>query len=118
MNETTKTDAAAIAGSNMLTAAFPVEDGNKLIGDFMGKNFQDPLNYMYDKDWNQLMEVIERIHLKREVKEVSIHPGRTRIWLQQSFIQSPCRPENNSITECWIACILFIKWYHCQKVVS
>lgn len=118
MNEKSNTTETAIDANRVLTAAFSVEEGNKLIGDFMGKNFKDPLNYMYDKDWNKLMEVVERIYLKREVKDVAIHPSRTRIWLQQSFIQSPCLPENNSITECWIACILFIKWYLCQKAVS
>lgn len=136
MSETTKTDTAAIAGSDMLAEALSVEDCNRIIAYFMGweKSIYENLpnkvykeNYTigisidqlnYNQDWNKLMEVVEKIHIQREVKEVSIKPGRTRIWLHQSFIQSPCLPQNNSITECWIACIKFIQWYNCQKAVS
>lgn len=96
-------------GNAMLPAA--LSEGNATIGTYMGKNFTDPLNYMYDKSWDYLMEVVEKIHLDRMVKEVSIRPGRTRIWLHGfSYIQSPCKAENNSITECWLAVVEFIKW--------
>lgn len=31
-----------------------------IIGEFMGKAFGNPLNYMYDKDWNYLMEACKK----------------------------------------------------------
>ena len=105
-------------------------EGNKLIAEFMGWQksiFENLPNKMYKEnytigkavdqfsyhiDWNELMSVVEKIHLEREVKEVVIKPGKTRIWLQQSFIESPCLPQNSSIIECWIACITFVKLHN------
>lgn len=34
--------------------------GNKIIGDYMGKCYKDPLNYMYDKSWDWLMPVVHK----------------------------------------------------------
>lgn len=111
-------------------------EGNKLIAGFMGAEWvqddykewgykietphwnklQKPEALQYHSSWDWLMPVLEKIHLKREVKEISISMGRTRIWfsdeVRKSFIQSPCLPENNSITECWLAVIDFINWYN------
>lgn len=30
------------------------------VGKFMGKKFKDPMNYMYDKDWNWLMAACKK----------------------------------------------------------
>lgn len=30
------------------------------VGKFMGKKFKDPLNYLYDKDWNWLMKACKK----------------------------------------------------------
>lgn len=38
------------------------------IGKFMGTNFKNPMNYMYDKDWNQLMPVVKKIQQLRIVE--------------------------------------------------
>lgn len=91
-----------------------VIEGNKLIRKFCEHDHL-PYKFNYHEDWNDLMPVVEKIYLLREVKEVSIRPGRTRIWLQQSYIQSPCKPENNSITECWLAVTEFVQYYNTQK---
>lgn len=111
-------------------------NGNKLIAEFMGYdlyngNFihmdsETPIGNMflqkeakYHSSWDWIMPVVEKIHINRNVKEVSIIPGRTRIWMQgrkpNTYIQSPCLLENNSITECWLAVIEFINWYNSNK---
>ena len=112
----------------MLPAALSTEYGNKLIAEFMKHLPQDEMvnekrrelgvvEKNYHTSWDWLMPVIEKIHIDRKVKEVSIRPGRTRIWLKEfSYIQSPCLPENNSITECWLAVIKFIIWHNQQGV--
>jgi len=118
----------------LLPAALSNEQGNCLIADFMGmerteKETGEPTykqeknaviwasQLMYKISWDWLMPVIEKIHIDRKVKEISIRPGRTRIWLKEySYIQSPCLPENNSITECWLAVIKFIIWHNEQGV--
>ena len=65
--------------------------------------------------WNDLMPLVEKIHILREVREILITPGKTRIWLAKgSYIQSPHKPGNNSITECWLAVVDFIQWYNSQ----
>jgi hypothetical protein len=94
-----------------------IENGNKIIADFSeyqsdwpynSKAWSDTLKYHCSWDW--LMPVVEKIHLLREVTEVSIRPGSTRIWLKKgSFIQSPIDPHNDSITECWLTVVQFIK---------
>ncbi len=38
-----------------------ISEGNSKIGKFMGKSFKDPMNYMYDKSWSELMPVWEKI---------------------------------------------------------
>jgi hypothetical protein len=92
---------------------FTVEYGNKVIGDYMGKIYEDPLNFDYDTNWNSLMVVVERIYVSSNVADFSIKPGRTRIWIKgNGFIESPRNPLNNSIIECWIACILYIDMFH------
>ena len=121
-------------------------EGNKLIAEFMGWEWHDeyvaygmvhPRGYYsgdiakdgvfgiephllkFHSSWDWLMPAVERIHINRAVKAVSIIPGKTRIWfkpdLHKSYIQSPHKPENSSITECWYAVIEFIKWYNQQK---
>ena len=42
-------------GSNTMLAA-ALSD----VGKFMGKKFKDPMNYMYDKDWNWLMKACKK----------------------------------------------------------
>jgi hypothetical protein len=37
---------------------------NKVIGEFMGKNYEDPLNYLFDLDWNHLMPVCKKLGMK------------------------------------------------------
>lgn len=37
-----------------------IEHGNRIIGDFMGKGFKNPLNYMYDIEWSWLMPAIKK----------------------------------------------------------
>lgn len=132
------TTSAGIAQNPLLPAALSTEQGNKLIAEFVGitivkRNDEDAVfmfenaafpEYFrctkyntYNSDWNLLMSVVEKIHIDRKVKEVSIRPGRARIWLKEfSYIQSPCLPENNSITECWLAVIKFIIWHNEQSV--
>lgn len=39
------------------------------IGNFMGLNFKNPMNYMYDKDWNKLIPVVKKIQQLRIVEE-------------------------------------------------
>lgn len=77
------------------------------------------LDHFYEKSWDWLMPVVEKIYLLREVKQVSITPGKTRIWfsdhIKDSYIESPLKPENNSITECFSCVVKFIKWYNQQK---
>lgn len=38
-----------------------VARNNKIIGKFMGKNYRDSLNYMYDLKWDALMPVVDKI---------------------------------------------------------
>lgn len=104
-------------------------EGNKLIIDFIGiplerngmayyihKGYYGINELLFRRSWDWLMPVVEEIHILREVKEVSISIGRTRIWLTKGgFIQSPHKPENSNITECWLAVIEFLKWYNKNK---
>jgi len=117
----------------LLPAALSTEQGNCLIADYVGAtkgrspkegefyylpnsiSTYLPRELKYSSSWDWLMPVIEKIHIDRKVSEVSIRPGRTRIWLKEhSYIESPCLPENNSITECWLAVIKFIIWHNQQ----
>ena len=99
-----------------------ITEGNKLIAlymNFKGYTSWKPNDLKYHTDWNMLMKVVEKVYLSTAVKDVCIHPGKTRIWfandIKEGFINSPCKPENSSIIECWLAIIEFIKWKNEQK---
>jgi hypothetical protein len=123
---------------NKIMSEQEILEGNNLIAKFMGikiikRNDEDAV-FMFENaafpeyfrctkyntyhlDWNMLMSVVEKIQIDRKVKEVSIRPGRTRIWLKEdSYIESPCLPQNSSITECWLGVIKFIIWHNSQSV--
>ena len=71
----------------------------------------------FHSSWDSLMPVMEKIHRNEFVKEVSIRPGRTRIWFNHprvGYMQSPHEPQNTSIQECYIVAVNFIKWYNEQ----
>lgn len=108
-----------------------INEGNKLIAGFMGghenpqhkwynviqgdKGYRMIQDFKFHSSWDWIMPVVEKIHINKLVTEVSIRPGRTRIWLKSSFIQSPMKAENNSITECWLVVVDFIKWHNEQN---
>lgn len=119
-------------------------EGNKLIAEFMGFDWQNYTKWIVDEDksyskmygnkeievpviieyleyhssWDWLMPVVEKIHLMRIVADVIITPGKTKILMQNPVgkeFSSPFKPENSSITECWICVVEFIKWYNQHK---
>ncbi len=123
----------------MLPAAFPVstEEGNAIISKFMGKKFKDPLNYMYDKSWDWLMSVVEKIEntTVKGTTWTSIDDKAKVEWQfsveiinVQCMIHRDCLPQYygtnedflklydcrnmSKIQATWLAVIEFINWYN------
>lgn len=109
-------------------------EGNKLIAEFMGMEFHTINNItgvtidgvlggleklQYHTSWDWLMPVVEKINLDRRVEEVSISMGKTRIWfkreLMKPYIQYPVNPHYDTITQCFLTAVEFIKWYNENK---
>lgn len=108
-------------------------EGNKLIAEFMGlkkqgfganEHFTDNGNRIvatsnglqYHTSWDWIMPVVEKINLDRRVEEVSVSMGKTRIWFKHEFyIQYPVNPHYNTITQCFLTVVEFIKWYNENK---
>jgi len=98
----------------------PTKEGNKLIGDFMGKDFKDPLNYMYNKSWDWLMPVVEKIEDFEidEIKAVAvdIESNECEIKDYRQFNLSFAYYEGETKIEAvWQCVIQFIQWYNQQN---
>jgi len=78
-------------------------EGNKLIGDFMGKGFKDPMNYMYDIYWDWLMPVVEKIN------SLSYNDSNNR------FQPTVERFLENDINSIWRQVVIFLSWYDKNK---
>ena len=82
-----------------------LSEGNKLIGDFMGRSFKDPLNYMYDKSWDWIMPVWDRFrYLVWETKEFEK--------FKNDFMTGVF---NGSIITCQRVMVEAITWYNNTK---
>ena len=119
MSETTKTDAAAIAGSNMLA-------GSALIAEFMNcttvdKNWPFRVNdnlwklegLKYDKSWDWLMPVIEKIE-KLEVKGFE----EEREFIQQFTVEisnGQCVIHRDFAPQYWGTEEDFLELYDCRN---
>lgn len=91
-----------------------VTENNKLIAEFMGYpkhkidfvgkrlNFENSKHNTYHKDWNRLMEVVEKIEGigKTELK-FSVHFENVKL--------------SSDIQVVYNACVEFIKWYNEQN---
>ncbi len=130
-----------------MTPQDTIEAGNRLIAEFMGAKYhklEDDFNitevmwYLpgnnpnphcnagsykriteleYNIRWDWLIPVVEKIILIREVVSYSFRFGQVKFQLDGFEIKSPCSPHNNSITECWQACVQFIVWYN-QNILN
>lgn len=86
-------------------------ENNRLIGEFMGKKFEDPLNHMYDKDWNELMPVVREIRSKYTHNNLlnNLEPLNEYKELINKRIVSL------KIQEVYLVVVEFIKWYNQEK---
>lgn len=75
------------------------------------------MDLKYHSSWDWLMPVVERIFVQREVERFNISPGKAFLLFKNGdIIDSPCKPQNNSITETFIVVIEFIKRYNQQNL--
>lgn|ERR1035437_6933497 len=107
-----------------------IVEGNKLIAKFMGwviddsfpdkgrvyrspkGNIELDTTFKYDKDWNWLMPVVEKIEKENGVK-MFLHPVGCEIYVFGKEISN-----NNSDTKIkatWLSVVEFIKWYNEQN---
>ena len=87
------------------------QEGNKLIGDFMGKSFKDPLNYMYDKSWDWLMPVVEKIS-KLSPLNIDMSSWGAKIRLSDAGLVVK---DENLIVAIWTSVVKYIQWYNQNK---
>ena len=86
---------------------------------YLNSLFISENGFAFHCNWNILMPAVEKIFLLREVRDVEIRPGRCWIWMPNGKVfESPNKPGNNSITECWLAITDFITWYNTTKPQS
>lgn len=80
---------------------------NKLIGDFMGKNFDNPLNYMYDKEWTWIMPVV--IVIEKDADFVRIQNNSCTI-SRNGWECSIHQERDEKIEAVYYAIVEYIKW--------
>jgi hypothetical protein len=119
---------ASVAASPMLAAALSVEEGNKLIGEFMNHpfikkwkcyNYKGEFPYKdlkYHSSWDWLMPVVEKISEKKVDVSIS-HACGYDLWhcsISGPYEQPPyIHNRSNIMTEAvWLAVVEFIKWYN------
>ena len=108
-------NSVAPAGSNAMLAAALTE-----VGKFMGKNFEDPMNYMYDKKWDWLMPVVEKIENLDCVAEFSIVFNNACIFLRNDGTRTDLisNQTNNKIEAVFKTVVDFVKWYNVNAVAK
>jgi hypothetical protein len=125
---------ASVEASPMLSAALSVEEGNKLIAEFLGYTYYDagitpcvvdflknaiPINGLkYHTSWDWLMPVVEKIEnygfnteviLKR--RSCNIIP-RTRDFVMPDCVFDKKIKTKSKIENTWACIIEFINWYN------
>ena len=97
---------------------FPSSDNYELTQEEIQKESFDILNYAwsiynlsYHLSWDWLMPVVEKIW--------KIVNNRESIFYFETFeghLIAPIKNTGSNIVDCWLACVVFIKWYNsCQK---
>ena len=107
---------------------------NELIAEFMGfkpyhdsrygEMWPDPsrkdnpvvMAMLYEKSWDWLMPVVEKIATINPVQQVSVSTLKTRIWFSVSSKESFIEAQGKSmINKCYNTVVEFIKWYNQQS---
>jgi hypothetical protein len=93
-------------------------EGNKLLASFMGETgIQSP--YRYDKDWNRLIPVIEKIGTIHINDPLALAQGRTHYvdTFRDNMFRFYCmglHGANTLIQAAWNACVEFAQYYNEQ----
>ena len=107
-------------------------ENNKIIAEFLGyidngcsedgflihprTNYDVEISSLkYHKDWNWLMEVVEKIESLGYRIEIVKHICRIYLSNKETIIISENTPKIESV---YLACVEFIKWYNNQNKVS
>ena len=104
-----------------------VTENNKLIADFMGYpkhkidfvgkrlNFENSKHNTYHKDWNWLMEVVEKIESLGYKVHISTWENSQFCGIYLNGKKISGNETNTKIEAVYNACIEFIKWYNTQN---
>jgi hypothetical protein len=106
---------ASLVQNGLLSAALSVEEGNKLIAEFMDRNKAfDPRDkiYQYHSSWDWLMPVVEKIEAMRGTHLLMKPFGCEILMFGKSLINEV---GNTKIEAAWLAVVEFIKWYNQSK---
>ena len=104
-----------------------VTENNKLIAEFMGYpkhkidfvgkrlNFENSKHNTYHKDWNWLIEVVEKIESLGYRIEIVKHICRIYLSNKETIVFSENTPKIEAV---YNAVVEFIKWYNYKNKVS
>ena len=100
---------------NKLIAEFMGYPKHKI--DFVGKrlNFENSKHNTYHKDWNWLIEVVEKIESLGYRMEIVKHICRIYLSNKETIVNSENTPKIEAV---YNAVVEFIKWYNNKNKVS
>lgn len=89
--------------------------GNKLIRVWMGHD-HDSIKRSYDKDWNELMPVVEKIGTK--IIKYNLTPNNVIFRVEEDDSYDIVIKNNGNLIEAaWKAVVQFIQWYNENKTL-